>query len=260
VNDRLSRAAIALALIAGAVYFSRAPAPVPVPTPAPVPAPVSPCPDGRCPTPAPKPAPKPWGPRALAPVGARVGGPVSPDGVEIQVDLPADQHLRNKSGTDGAGLCVFTSIDHTARWQNVPSLIGFRDWMTRYPGGGYPSKVDKMIERLSAERNMPKVEYLQLEGSDTSLLVKACQAGFCPAVTYGLSPTGRYGGAKIPHMVTLVHADDKYFVVLDNNYPGPDKYEWMTPAEFKRSYTIMGGGWAVILLPPGPPPIPRNRS
>jgi len=265
VNDRTTRAGLAIALIVGAVYVSGPGQTTPTPTgPATPPvAPVSPCGPGGCPVPKTPPAPKPvrpWGPRAYAPVGANVGGPVSPDGVVIQLDLPGDQHLRNKGGSDGAGLCVFTSIDHSARWQNVPALIGFRDWMTRYPGGGYPQKVDQMIAKICTEKGVPKPEYLQVEGADISILVAACKAGLMPAITYGISPTGRYGGSKIPHMVTLVHADGERFVVLDNNYPGPEKLEWMSAAEFKRSYTISGGGWAVILLPPGPPPVPCNRS
>ncbi len=79
-----------------------------------------------------------------------------------------------------------------------------------------------------------------------------------PGVTYSFSPTKRYGGARIAHMVSLVHADDQWFCVLDNNYPGLDKYEWMSPAEFLKTYTGGGGGWAVILLDRGPPPLPWN--
>ena len=65
-----------------------------------------------------------------------------------------------------------------------------------------------------------------------------------------------YNGARIAHMVTLLHADDEFFVVLDNNYI--HSYEWCTPAEFQRAYTSGGGGWAVILLDAGPPPMPEN--
>jgi len=61
-------------------------------------------------------------------------------------------------------------------------------------------------------------------------------------------------------MVNLVHADDRYFAVLDNNYVGQNQIEWMTPEEFKRSWTGLGGGWAVILLAPPPPPVPTNAN
>lgn len=191
-----------------------------------------------------------------AALGATVGGNVAPDGkTEVHCDLPQHEHLRNKGGSDGAGLCVFTSIDHSARWQNVPALVGFRDWMTRYPGGGTPTKVDAKIKELCRERAVNEPAYLQYVGKDLDILKLACQSGRMPGVTYRYSPTGRYGGQKIWHMVTLVHADDKYFAILDNNYPG--SIEWMTPAEFRPVFTE-GGGWAFVLLNPGPPPPPKN--
>lgn len=190
---------------------------------------------------------------------ASVGGPKAPDGTAMQNQLPAEWHLQNKGGSDGAGLCVFTSIDHAARWQNVPQLIGFRDWMTRYPGGGYPEKVDVMIAKISQERGMPKPRYLQVEGRDLEVLKRACASGRVPGVTYGYSPSGRYNRQRISHMVSLPHADARNFAVLDNNYPGVSNYEWLTPDEFLRTYVSPGNsGWSVILLEPGPPPFPRN--
>jgi hypothetical protein len=191
-------------------------------------------------------------------VGAKVGGSVAPDGTEIQIDLPGELHLRNKGGRDGAGLCVFTSINHSAYWQNVRVLQKFRDWMTKHPGGGYPSKVDKMIAQICKEEGVPVPDYIQVEGSDLEPLRLACKTGRTPGVTYCFSPSGRYGGQRIAHMVSLVHLDDKWAGILDNNYPGADKIEWLTIEEFKKTYMGGGGGWGVILLNPGPPPVPRN--
>lgn len=258
---RSSTVGILILALAAGLALSPGPAPPEVPRPAPAPAPLDPdCPDGKCPVkpaPAPSRPKRPWGPREAAPVGASVAGPRNADGTEIACDLPDRLHLKNKGGSDGAGLCVFTSIDHAANWQNVPVLQGFRDWMTRHPGGGYPSKVDAMIDRICKDRSTGKPDYLQVEGGDLGILQRACRAGLMPSVTYSFSPTGRYGGQRIAHMVSLVHADSKWFVVLDNNYPGADKYEWLSPAEFARVYAP---GWAVILLKHGPPPVPRNRS
>ena len=199
-------------------------------------------------------------------VGAKVAGQVAPDGLtEIQIDLPGKLHMRNTGGMgprgpgSGAGLCVFTSINHSAIWQDVPQLQSFQKWMTQKPGGGYPSKVAAMITAFCKEQNVPEPEYLQVEGRDIEILKKACASGRMPGVTYSFSPTGRYGGARISHMVSLVHATDQWFAVLDNNYPGAANYEWMTPAEFVRTYTGGGAsGWAVILLRQPPPPPPRN--
>jgi hypothetical protein len=254
--------AVGIALLVGAAYFylhspeqTKAPAPkVPPPAPAPAPKP-----------PPPQPKPRPWGDKDAASVEAIVSGRTHPDGTEIECDLPNQLHLRNKGGSDGAGLCVFTSIAHSARWQNVPLLEDFRDWMTRHPGGGYPSKVDAMIKRVAAERNQPVPDYIQVESNDLEVLKAACRSGRMPGVTYSVSPTGRYGGSRIAHMVSLVSAgvgqgpDGKgWYVILDNNYPGDNAYEWLSEKEFLRAYAGGGTGWAVILLSPPPPPLPRN--
>ena len=182
---------------------------------------------------------------------SQIGGRTSPDGVEALVcDLPALEHLKNTGGSDGAGLCVFTSVEHCARWQNEESLRGFQQKMRKEPGGGYPEKLDRMMARYC-----PNTAYLQYTGADSSLLKLALHTGRMPAVTYGFSP--RYGN-RIAHMVNLVHFSDRWACILDNNFPGEDKYEWMKPAEFERRWTLGNGGWAVFLLNPPPPHIPTQ--
>src|SRR3954453_13356104 len=55
---------------------------------------------------------------------AVVDGPVH-DGVEIEVDLPTKQHIRNFAmppGPSGKGLCVFASMTMAARWHHVREL------------------------------------------------------------------------------------------------------------------------------------------
>lgn len=197
---------------------------------------------------------------------ASVGGPTAPDGTEISCDLPGEYHLKNKGGSDGAGLCVFTSIEHAAKWQNVPQLIGFRDWMTKYPGGSYPSKTAAKIKQISKERNMPEPAYIQIEGSkDLTILELALKTGRAVSVTYERSPTGRYRGQKIAHMVSMMGCDlsanggKGWIWILDNNYPGYAAFELMTADEFIRVCNPRGY-WAVILLDPGPPPPPRNKA
>jgi hypothetical protein len=193
---------------------------------------------------------------ALIAWGARVGGPVAPDKTEVQNDLPQSFHIRNRGGSDGAGLCVFASLKHSAIWQEVSALKGIFEYMFTRPGGGYPEKVERVIRDICQQKGVPVPYYIQLQGPDIEVLKLACKTGRLPSVTYGWSPSGRYNNGDVgPHMVTLLHADDNWFCVLDNNYPGT--YEWMTPAEFKRSFTRYGG-WCVIFLQPGPPPVPEN--
>lgn len=202
-------------------------------------------------------SPATWTQTPVGPLSPKVGGETSPDGtVEIAADLPARLHLKNIGGSDGAGLCVFTSLSHSALWQGIAVLCDFRDWMHKYPGGGYPQKVSAKIKQICAERGVAEPSYIQVQGADIEILKLACKSGRMPGVTYSYSPTGRYGGQGIDHMVSLVYCDDRWAAVLDNNYPG--SYEWMPTATFRQVYTRRGGGWAVIFLAPMPPAPPHN--
>jgi hypothetical protein len=177
-------------------------------------------------------------------------GPVSPDGKAAICDIPATQHIRNVVGSDGAGLCVFTSAELMARWQNQPSLFGLQAWMRKRPGGGYPTKLDQVLAKYTTEKNVPLPQYIQHTGGDDAVLDLALRTGRMPCVTYA----GRddFYRSKIAHMVNLVHLDQTTAAIVDNNRPG--QWVWMTRAEFLSRWRDMQGGWAVILLDPPPPP------
>ncbi len=178
-------------------------------------------------------------------------------GEQVTVDLPNEQHLKNTGGSDGLGLCVFTSIDHAARYQNCPQLTGFRDFMTKHPGGGYPSKVDTYIEKMCAAKGVPVPDYVQHTGGDVEFLKLALKTGRYVCITYD-GRDGVFYRGSIAHMVNLVHLSDEWAVIHDNNYPG--KYLWMSPKELIARWKGNGGGWAVVLLNPPPPPIPTSRT
>lgn len=226
------------------------PAPAPPPRPAPPPQP----------QPQPQPKPRPWGIDLPAPVGATVGGNQHPDGTQLDCDLPGSLHQRNIASR-GLGCCVFRSIDHAARFQNVPCLVNMPEWMVSkgIEGGGYPSKVSQLIPRMAADKGCPTPPYVQIEGTDLEPLKLASRTGRMISTTYSRSPTGRYGGGRIAHMVNMVHCDDRHCVILDNNYVGDRAYEWCSPEEFKRVCNGGGSIWSVILLAPPPPPPPRNQ-
>lgn len=200
---------------------------------------------------------------------AKVGGKVAPDGkTELQIDLPDDQQKRNIGSPppNGPGCCVFRSIDHASRWANVAALYGMPEWMAGHkpviPGGGDPPKVSQLVAKIAAERGLPTPDILQVQNDDLEILKAALKSGRMVSITYNYSPTpGRYKG-RIAHMVNLVHGDDAWFCVLDNNYIGEANLQWMDPATLKGVYTggRGGKGWAVILLAAGPPPPPRNLS
>lgn len=221
--------------------------------------PQPPCPpDGPCPAPspappAPRPKPRPWGDQ-ITTAGRPVEGGLTHEGVEISCDLPASEKKRNVGGRDGAGLCVFTSIEYAARWQNEERLKDFQEKMRREPGGGYPQKVDAMIAKYS-----PGVQYIQDTSGNLEILRAAIKSGRMPGVTYGGSDP-HYSG-YVAHMVSLVHLDNEWAVISDNNFPQDNQHVWMSVAEFERRWKAGGGGgWSVILLSPGPPPIPWNET
>jgi hypothetical protein len=189
---------------------------------------------------------------------AKIGGDEAPDGTPVQVDLPPDLRMHNTGGRDGAGLCVFTSMNHAAIWQDVESLKDFQKWMKSKPGGGYPEKVAAMITQKCKELGVVEPKYVQVEGNDLEPIRVALKTGRMSCITYSFSPSGRYGGQRIAHMVNCVHDVNGYFGILDNNYP--EKIEWLDESEFKKSYGGGGGGWTIILLDAGPPPPPRNKK
>jgi hypothetical protein len=186
-------------------------------------------------------------------VGASVGGPEK-DGTRLACELPGSLHQKNTGGSDGAGLCVYASARHSGLWQNNAAFAELFQWMKKHPGGSYPSKFKKTLEAFCKERGYPVPPYVQIESSDLEVLKLACRTGRMPGVTYSRSPTRRYGGQTIAHMVSLVHADDRHFVILDNNYIGDSNYEWMIPEEFLKSYAGRSRGWSIVLLTAPPPP------
>lgn len=189
----------------------------------------------------------------------KIGGKTSPDGAEVQCDLPASQQKQNISSR-GLGCCVFRSLDHAARWCGEEALYGFPEWMVSkgIAGGGYPQKVDDLIPKIAKDRGLPTPEYIQVEGDDIEILKLALASGRMVCHTYSYSSTGRYGGQKIDHMVNSVHGDEKWFAVLDNNFVGENALEWNDIPAFRHTYAPRADGWAVILLKHGPPPPPRN--
>ena len=184
-----------------------------------------------------------------------IGGLTNPkdNKTEVATPLPASQKKKNVGGRDGAGLCVFTSIEYCARYQNEPRLFDLQKNMTKEPGGGYPEKVDAMIKKYGNG-----TRYVQDTTGNVELLKLAIKTGRPCGVTYD-GYDDHYGyGRPIAHMVQLVYIDNDYACISDNNYPADNQYVWMTTSEFVARWTGNGGGWCVILLNPPPPPPPTN--
>lgn len=187
-------------------------------------------------------------------------GPFTPtatptyNGTRAVVDLPTSQHMRNVGGSDGLGLCVFTSLEHSARWANLIDMVGYRKWMELQPGGGYPSKVDKTLADYCRSKGIAVPSYIQHTGGDDAVLTLALRTGRFPCVTYD-GRDGFYRGS-VAHMVNLAHLDESKAAIIDNNRPG--QWVWMSRADFLSRWRGTDGGWAVVFL--GPPPTPYNAK
>jgi hypothetical protein len=178
----------------------------------------------------------------------------------VQVDLPVGQRLKNiGSKVDRAGMCVMSSIEMAARWANLESLRGLRDWCAQQPGGAYPAKVDKQLRQFCEQKGIPVPEYVQYEGGDPSLIAEALRGGRTVGVTYGGNDGVRYRG-PIAHMVCAVHYDDRWVCLLDNNGVGENELLWMDCQDFLKRWKSHGNGWAFVWLAPPPPPPPRPND
>lgn len=207
------------------------------------------------PVPEPKPKPlRPWLSDSLAPVGAPVrSGKVGPDGrTEITCDLPQSEKKRNIGGRDGSGLCVFSSCEWAGRYQNDRDLFNFQTQMKSELGGGWPEKVDQMLKKYC-----PNVRYVQNTNGDLEILKAAIRSNRMPCITY-CGKDLHYGGRSVAHMVNLVHIDDQWAAISDNNFVEDSEILWMSIEDFKDRFNGGGGGWSIVFLQAGPPPPPRN--
>lgn len=194
--------------------------------------------------------------------------PFARDGTPVDVDLPSELHMKNTGGSDGprgpgsgSGLCVFTSMEHAARMQNIPVLHGLQHWMTFRPGGAGPAKVDRVLVDYCREKSQPVPSYVQIQANDLETLKAASRSGRLVCVTYSFSPTGRYNRRRILHMVNVAAVgagqgpDGKgWYCVVDNNYP--HEWEWMSESQFMASAAGGKRLWAIIFAAPTAPPAP----
>ncbi len=191
-------------------------------------------------------------------------------GESITCDLPGSQQIRNidskiptinrRGKKTYSGMCVFTSIEMAALYSGLEQMRGFRDWCAEnYEGGGWPDKVDECLKAYFTAKGIAPIRYIQYEGADPEKILDLCEkTGRMASMRYGYSP--RYG-EPIQHMVNLVMFRNDYGVVLDNNFIGEDRYEWVARKELlRRSVYPNKVAWVFAWLPPGPPPSPRNKK
>lgn len=168
------------------------------------------------------------------------------------VHIPASKHIKNTGGSDGAGLCVFTSMEVMGNGQGEEALDGFQKYMTHYPGGGWPEKVDEMFPRYCKSKGIKTPPYFQHTGGDEELMELIIKTGRPVCMTYG--GYDDFYKRYVAHMVNGVFFDKTSGVIIDNNRPG--KWVSMTHKEYADRWKMGGGGWLIALLNSPLPPFP----
>jgi hypothetical protein len=192
--------------------------------------------------------------------------PILPDGKPIMLVLPASEHMSNVGGSDGAGLCVYTSVTLSAKWHNITGAYNLRKFAEGRPGGSYPEKLAADIKTYSTRYHVTLPNYVQHTGGDDAFLDLCMLTRRYPGITY--SGKDDFYRGPIAHMVNLVSLDKAYGSIQDNNRAG----KWTSDTREKvlnrwkgrnddgspmRSGRFeVGGGWAFVWLAPPAPPVP----
>jgi hypothetical protein len=170
--------------------------------------------------------------------GCRVSGDVGISAAKKErptVNVPEVLRQRNWIGDQGMGSCVHATMISLLRWQY--RLKTADHWRQTYGDGEQP-------EDLAAKLDREGIRYAYVTNGDVRFLEWACRTRRGCGITV-------MGGA---HMVALVHLDDKWAAILDNN--NVENFIWVPRetliAEWKASY-----GWAVTPIYAPAAPLPQ---
>jgi len=135
----------------------------------------------------------------------------------------------------GGGSCVHASIVSLFRWQGRYNTANF--WRSKYSGGASPGS---FASKLDANG----IRYAYVTNGDVKFLEWACSTRRGCGITV-------MGGV---HMVTLVHLDDEWAAILDNN--NVSKFKWI-PRETLIAEWQASAGWAVTPIYSPAAPLPK---
>jgi hypothetical protein len=177
-------------------------------------------------------------------------------GSPASAPIPSKYHVRNEGGSDGAGLCVISSVLANGMYQGVPGLDrpgndeasgtqmpgkGSALWQgaKRAPGGYSDDKLEALVKRT-----VPGEPYASHLGTDPSVLDRLSREGYPIGVTMN---TGElYNGHPIHHMVSLLHYRSGGAACFMDNNDRPGVYRWISASAFARRWIDGGVGWAWI--------------
>jgi len=152
------------------------------------------------------------------------------------VNLPVALRQANWRGDEGEGSCVHASMISLFRWQGRYATADY--WRRNYGNGEWAAGLaDKM------EREGVRFAYT-VSRNDVSFLEWACSTRRGAGVTV-------LGGR---HMVCLVHLDDRWVGLLDNN--SITRVSWVPRRTFLAEWRA-SNSWAVTPVYAPAPPLPH---
>ena len=161
----------------------------------------------------------------------------APNDERPTVNIPMALRQSNWIGNQGEGSCVHATMISLFRWQGRYNTAN--KWRGRYGNGEWPAN-------LQAKFDANGIRYAYVTNGDVNFLEWACSTRRGCGITVD-------GGA---HMVALVHLDDEWAGILDNN--SVSKIIWIPRetliAEWKASM-----GWAVVMIYTPAAPLPKGE-
>lgn len=151
------------------------------------------------------------------------------------VNIPRNSRQGNWIGNQRQGSCVHATMISLFRWQNRLNMAN--KWRRMYGNG-------EASADLAAKFEAHNIRYAYTTKGNVEFLEWACNTRRGCGITV-------MGGR---HMVALVHLDDEWACLLDNN--NISKYRWIPRgrliAEWKAS-----NGWAVVPIYTPAAPLPQ---
>jgi hypothetical protein len=150
------------------------------------------------------------------------------------VNVPLELRQHNWT-VQGNGSCTWASLISLLRWQGRYNTA---DWVRQNCGGGeWSADMAKTLDGAN-------VRYAYTTSGDVKFLEWACRTRRGCGITI-------MGGA---HMVALVHLDDKWAALLDNNNVA--EYRWV-PRESLLAEWRASDGWAITPVYTPAAPLPQ---
>ena len=155
------------------------------------------------------------------------------------VNLPVALRQANWRGNEGEGSCVHASMISLLRWQGRHAMADY--WRRTYGNGEWAAGLADKLDREG-------VRFAYTVGrNDVGFLEWACSTRRGCGVTV-------LGGR---HMICLVHLDEKWAGILDNN--DPRQIKWVSRKTFLAEW-FNSNSWATTPVYSPAPPLPYWRD